>query len=434
MEISRLKREVGPKGATIIGLGSMLGTGVYIAIGLAAGISGFYIFLSIVLSCFLAICNGFSSAQLAANHPTSGGTYEFGRIHLSKEVGFIAGWVFIVAKGASCATAALAIAGYIKSYFEIDIEHFVKIFPIIIIIILGTIIQFGLRFTIIVNTIIVSITIISLIILIVAGFYLLNKGGGHSLIFELPKDFSYNSFFTSFLYSTSLVFVAFTGYSRIATMAEDMKSPGETIRKAIFFSIMIVTILYLGVGFIGLSVIGADSFSQEAINNGAPLIRIAKTLDSQIMLIIISVGAVTAMLGVMLNLILGVSRVLLQMGRNHDMPGFFAVIKNSNPIFATLFACIIVAILVTVGDIKSNWALSAFKVLVYYSITNLAALKLLPSQRFYPRWVSYAGLSGCVLLVIFFEHKTLIQGAALILAGILWFYLFLLINRVRFNG
>ena len=216
-------------------------------------------------------------------------------------------------------------------------------------------------------------------------------------------------------------------------MAEDMKSPGDTIRKAIFYSIVIVTVLYLGVAFTGLSIIGADNFSDEALNNGAPLIRIAKTVDSRILLVIISIGAVTAMLGVMLNLILGVSRVFLQMGRNHDMPGFFAIIKNSNPIFATLFACLIVIVLVSIGDIKSNWSLSAFKVLVYYSITNLAALKLLPQDLFYPRWVSYAGLSGCLLLVIFFEHRTLIEGAALILAGILWFYLFLLINRFRFN-
>jgi len=433
MEIPKLKREVGPRGATIIGLGSMLGTGVYIAIGLAAGISGFYIILSILIASFLAICNGFSSAQLAADHPTSGGTYEFGRIHLGKEIGFIAGWVFIFAKGASAATAALAISGYIQSYFEIEIEHFVKIFPIIIVILLGCIIQLGLRFTIAVNAIIVSITVISLIILIVAGSYLLHKGGFQSLAFELPGDFSYDSFFTSFLYSTSLVFVAFTGYSRIATMAEDMKSPGDTIRKAIFYSIIIVTVLYLGIGFTGLSVIGADNFSHEALNNGAPLIRIAKTLDSRMMLIIISVGAVTAMLGVMLNLILGVSRVFLQMGRNRDMPSFFAVIKNSNPIYATLFACIIVAVLVSIGDIKSNWSLSAFKVLVYYSITNLAALKLSSEKLFYPRWVSYAGLSGCLLLVIFFEHTTLIKGAVLVLAGIVWFYLFLLLNRLRVN-
>ena len=120
MQIPVLKREVGPRGATIIGLGSMLGTGVYIALGLASGFVGYYIFLAILIAGGLAMCNGFSSAQLAANHPTSGGSYEFGRIHLGKEIGFVAGWVFIFAKGASAAAASLAIAWYIKSYFGIE--------------------------------------------------------------------------------------------------------------------------------------------------------------------------------------------------------------------------------------------------------------------------------------------------------------------------
>jgi len=104
------------------------------------------------------------------------------------------------------------------------------------------------------------------------------------------------------------------------------------------------------------------------------------------------------------------------------------------PVNATIFACLVVLILELAGDIKSNWSLSAFKVLVYYSITNLAALRLKAEDRFFPRWVSYAGLSGCLLLVVFFEHKTLLQGTVLILAGIIWFYMFLLINRIRHSG
>lgn len=432
-QIPGLKREVGPRGATIIGLGSMLGTGVYIAIGLASGLVGYFIFLSIFLAGILAMCNGFSSAQLAANHPTSGGTYEFGRIHLSKEIGFVAGWVFILAKGASAAAASLAIAWYLKSYLNIEYEHFEKMFPAVTILILGCIIQMGLRITIIVNTIIVLITIISLVCIIIFGMFLVFKTGGVQLS-VLPAHFSDTPFFPSFLYATSIVFVAFTGYSRIATMAEDMKSPGTTIRLAIFLSIMIVTILYIGIALTGLSVLGPDKFSDFSVNNVAPLFAIADHLHSKFLLLLISVGAVTAMLGVMLNLILGVSRVFLAMGRNGDMPKFMATIKNYNPIYATIFACLVVLILELAGDIKSNWSLSAFKVLVYYSITNLAALRLKAEDRFFPRWVSYAGLSGCLLLVVFFEHKTLLQGTALILAGIIWFYIFLLINRIRHSG
>ncbi len=430
MQIPVLKREVGPKGATIIGLGSMLGTGVYIALGLASGFVGYYIFLSILIAGGLAICNGFSSAQLAANHPTSGGSYEFGRIHLGKEIGFVAGWVFILAKGASAAAASLAISWYLKSYFNIEYEHFDKLFPVVTILILGCIIQMGLRITIIVNTIIVLITVITLVSIIIFGLFLAHKTGNVQLT-ALPKHFADTPFFPSFLYATSIVFVAFTGYSRIATMAEDMKSPGTTIRFAIFFSILIVAFLYIGVALTGLSVLGPDKFSDFSENNVAPLFGIADKLSSEYLRLLVSIGAVTAMLGVMLNLILGVSRVFLAMGRNGDMPRFLATIKNSNPTYAIIFACFVVLGLMLAGDIKSNWSLSAFKVLIYYSITNLAALKLKAKDRFYPRWVSYLGLSGCLLLVVFFEHKTLLQGTYLILAGIIWFYVFLLINRFR---
>ena len=123
----------------------MLGTGVYLALGLAAGIAGYFIFISILLASFLALCNGFSSAQLASNHPTSGGTYEFGRIYLNKEIGFMAGWVFIFAKGASAAAACLAITGYIKHYLNIETPHFSTYFPVLIIIFMWLIVQLGRR-------------------------------------------------------------------------------------------------------------------------------------------------------------------------------------------------------------------------------------------------------------------------------------------------
>ena len=293
MQIPVLKREIGPKGATIIGLGSMLGTGVYIALGLASGLVGYYIFLSILLAGGLAICNGFSSAQLAANHPTSGGSYEFGRIHLGKEIGFVAGWVFIFAKSASAAAASLAISWYIKSYFNIEYEHFDKIVPIVTIFVLGCIIQMGLRLTLVVNTVIVLITVTTLFSIIIFGYFLAHKTGNVQLT-SLPKHFSDTPFFTSFLYATSIVFVAFTGYSRIATMAEDMKSPGTTIRFAIFFSIMIVMFLYIGIAFTGLSVLGPDSFSDFSANNVAPLFGIADELSSKFLKVLVSIGAVTA--------------------------------------------------------------------------------------------------------------------------------------------
>ena len=110
-EPNRLKRELGIGGATMMGLGSMVGTGVFVSIGIAAGVAGPAVILAIILAAGVATCNALSSAQLAASHAVSGGTYEYGYRYLNPALGFTAGWVFLYAKSASAATAALGFAG-----------------------------------------------------------------------------------------------------------------------------------------------------------------------------------------------------------------------------------------------------------------------------------------------------------------------------------
>ena len=107
-----LKRELGIFGATLMGLGSIVGTGVFVSIGIAAEIAGPGVIVAVAIAALVAVCNGLNSAQLAANHPVSGGTYEYGYKYLNPWLGFTAGWIFLLAKTASAATAALGFAGY----------------------------------------------------------------------------------------------------------------------------------------------------------------------------------------------------------------------------------------------------------------------------------------------------------------------------------
>ena len=107
-----LARVVGTPGAILLGLGSIVGTGAFVSIGIAAGVAGPSVVVATALAALLAACNGLSSAQLAADHPVSGGSYEYGYKHVSPRVGFMAGWMFLSAKSASAATAALGLAGY----------------------------------------------------------------------------------------------------------------------------------------------------------------------------------------------------------------------------------------------------------------------------------------------------------------------------------
>jgi APA family basic amino acid/polyamine antiporter len=115
---NQLRREVGVVGATMMGLGSIVGTGIFVSMGIAAGSAGPAVVLAIALSALIAVCNGLSSAQLAAAHPVSGGTYEYGYRWLHPSLGFLAGWMFVCAKTASAATAALGFSGYVLDLVE----------------------------------------------------------------------------------------------------------------------------------------------------------------------------------------------------------------------------------------------------------------------------------------------------------------------------
>src|SRR5690606_8909573 len=114
-----LARVVGVPGAVLMGLGSIVGTGIFVSIGLAAGVAGPSVVIAVALAAVVATFNGLSSAQLAASHPVSGGTYEYGYRYLNPTLGFVAGWMFLCAKSASAATAALGFGGYALSAFDI---------------------------------------------------------------------------------------------------------------------------------------------------------------------------------------------------------------------------------------------------------------------------------------------------------------------------
>ncbi|MBD0311124.1 MAG: amino acid permease, partial [Microcoleus sp. T1-bin1] len=137
---------------------------------------------------------------------------------------------------------------------------------------------------------------------------------------------------------------------------------------------------------------------------------------------VLAIGAMTAMLGVLLNLILGLSRVLLAMGRRRDMPRVLARLnqQGTTPHWAVLVVGIAIALLVLLGNVKTTWSFSAFNVLIYYAITNLAALRLPPQERLYPQWVCWLGLGSCLFLAFWVESSIWQVGLGLIVAGLIW--------------
>ncbi|ABX77686.1 amino acid permease [Coxiella burnetii] len=418
---SVLKRDLGLIGATMMGLGSIVGTGVFVSIGVAAGVTGPSVVLAIVLAALVATCNALSSAQLAASHPVSGGTHEYGYRYLHPALGFTAGWMFLCAKIASAATAALGFAGYLLHLLGITSISMIPI-AVSIAILLTLLVLSGLKKSNLANLIIVSIILISLITFVLSGLpHLFSMGLPH---FKPFFPTAAPSGLRNFLYATALMFVAYTGYARIATLGEEVKNPKPFIPQAIILTLIISAVLYIAVAVVAISIVGADHLSQAAQNRATPLETAARALNRRGLDIILAFGACTAMLGVLLNLMLGLSRMALAMGRKRDLPSMFGTLskKQRTPSAAILGVGLAIIGLSLIGNVEITWAFSAFTVLIYYFITNLSALQLPKADRLYPRIFPVGGLIACLFLAFWVPLMIWSIGIGLIAVGLAWKY------------
>ncbi|MGI9038353.1 MAG: APC family permease [Gemmatimonadota bacterium] len=427
-----LRRELGTFGATMMGLGSIVGTGVFVSIGIAAGVAGPSVVLAIGLAGLLALCNALSSAQLAASHPTSGGTYEYGYVYLNPWLGFSAGWMFLCAKSASAATAALGFAGYTlvllgdrwpgmapppdaASAWRVGLAGAA-------VLLLVAVVAAGMRRSNHVNVFIVSVTLSALAFFIVAGLpgAIDNAGSTLTPFFESPAGDA-RRVLPRLLEATALMFVAYTGYGRIATLGEEVKSPRSTIPRAILLTLAVSMLLYVAVATVGVAAAGAAAFGSAGTEEAAPLAVVARGFEVPAAAAILSIGAVTAMLGVLLNLILGLSRVVLAMGRRRDLPGGLARLDDSGttPLRAVLLVGVVILGLVSIGSVKLAWSFSAFTVLIYYAVTNLAAIRMPAAERLYHPAIAWLGLAGCLGLAFWVERRVWIVGLAVLGAGLI---------------
>ncbi|MFB2967780.1 APC family permease [Aerosakkonema sp. BLCC-F183] len=418
----QLQRELGVLGATMMGLGSIIGTGVFVSIGVAAGIAGPAVILAVIIGAFVATFNALNSAQLAASHPVSGGTYEYGYKYLTPWLGFTAGWMFLVAKTASAATAALGFAGYLQNAIMLRIavanalpsSRFLVPIALVTVLFLTLIVLSGIKRSNLANIIIVSVTLLSLGFFMLAGLPKVATTGVNNFTPFFKGSIS------TVLHASALMFVAYTGYGRIATMGEEAKDPRRTIPKAIIVAMAITMLLYTAVAIIAVLAAGADNLGRVT----APLEVAARNFGIPGATEILAVGAMTAMLGVLLNLILGLSRVVLAMGRRGDLPGMLANLDRggTTPYAAVLVVGIAIASLVLIGDVKTTWSFSAFTVLIYYAITNLAALQLPTQERLYPKYLAWMGLAACLFLAFWVERQIWLTGIGLILIGLIWHF------------
>ena len=402
--MDKLKRELGLMDAVGIGLGAVIGAGIFVVTGVAASVAGPAFLIGLIIAGVAASCNGLSSAQLASIYPQSGGTYEYGYQVLTPWIGFSAGWMFLISKLSAGGVVAIGFGSYFGALFPVS-PIAASICAVFILTIAN---YFGIKKAGLINLIIITITLFSLIYFIISGFRQVE------LIHFTP--FAPNGF-SGIIKSAALMFFAFTGYARITTIGEEVKNPKNTIPKAVVYTLITSIILYTLVAFIAVGTVGAKTLS----NSTSPLVSAASNFNVSGVATILGIGATTAMLGVLLSQIIGISRMMFAMSRKKDLPLFLSKVHPTYHVpHMGIFICGGIILLLTIfGSIEFIVSTATFSILLYYSIANLSAIKIKNDDRFIPKWVSILGLLFCITLALSLDLTTILSCLIILLFGYL---------------
>ncbi len=402
-----LSRRLGTGDAVVIGLGSMMGAGVFAAFGPAARAAGVGLLVGLAIAAAVAYCNATASAQLAAVYPTSGGTYIYGREQLGPWWGFAAGWGFVVGKTASCAAMALTIGTYALPgpWWAQRLVAFAAVIGL-------TALNYrGVTKTAALARILVACTLVALAVVVIA----IAVAGVQPSNLTAAGAWSSVTVY-GVLQSAGLLFFAFAGYARIATMGEEVRDPARAIPRAIIVAFGITVVVYLIVGVSVLLAAGPDRLARSA----APLAEALRAAGAVPLLPVVAVGATLASLGALLALIAGIGRTTLAMARHGDLPGWLAAVhpRHQVPHHAEVALAVVVCILAATVDLRGVIGFSSFGVLIYYAIANASAYTQPATQRRWPRVLNVCGVVGCLLLVATLPWLSVVVGLGVFAIGL----------------
>lgn len=398
---NELKRTLGVSDAVVVGLGAMVGAGIFAALAPAARAAGGGLLAALAVAALVAYCNAHSSARLAARHPASGGTYVYGRERLGPFWGYLAGWGFVVGKTASCAAMALTVGAYVWP----GREHEVAVAAVVALTAAG---YGGVR-----KSARIARLIVAAVLAVLAGVVVACLGSGAADYGRLAGGGWGGA--AGLLQGAGLLFFAFAGYARIATLGEEVRDPQRTIPRAVPIALGIALLVYAAVAVAALSVLGGDALA----GSSAPLADAVRAGGRPGLVPVVRVGAALAALGSLLALVLGVSRTALAMARDGHLPRALAAVhpRHQVPHHAELAVGAVVAVLAATADLRGAIGFSSFGVLAYYAIANASAWTLGSGVK--GRAVAAAGLSGCVLLACALPAASAVTGAAVLALGAL---------------
>ncbi|MCB5178677.1 APC family permease [Streptomyces antimicrobicus] len=396
-----LRRTLGVSDAVVVGLGAMIGAGIFAALAPAARAAGSALLWALALAAVVAYANAHSSARLAARYPASGGTYVYGRERLGPFWGYLAGWGFVIGKTASCAAMALTVGAYVWP----GREHAVAVAAVVAL----TAANYGG----VQKSARIARVIVAVVLAVLAGVVAACLGSGTADAGRLSDGASGGV--AGLLQAAGLLFFAFAGYARITTLGEEVRDPQRTIPRAVPVALGIALLVYAAVAVAALSVLGAEGLAAST----APLADAVREAGRPGLAPVVRVGAALAALGALLSLVLGVSRTTLAMARDGHLPRVLAAVhpRHQVPHHAELAVGAVVAVLAATVDLRGAIGFSSFGVLAYYAIANASAWTLDSGVK--GRAVAAVGLSGCVLLACTLPAASAVAGAAVLALGAL---------------
>lgn len=398
---TRLARRLGTADAVTIGLGSMIGAGVFAALGPAAEAAGAGLLVGLALAAAVAYCNATSSAQLAAVYPQAGGTYVYGRERLGPFWGHLAGWGFVVGKTASCAAMALTFGAYAAPGRQRELA-------VAAVLAIAAVNYHGIAKTAWATRLLLAVVLASLAAAVVATL-----GGGTGSVDHLGGVF--HADVLGVFRAGGILFFAFAGYARIATLGEEVVEPARTIPRAIPLALGITTAVYAVVAVSALAAVGPRGLATSE----APLAAATGAGSLDWLVPAVRLGGTVATLGVLLSLLAGVSRTTFAMAANGDLPRRLDAVhpRHRVPHRAELAVSAVVAAVVVTADIRGAIGFSSFAVLVYYAIANVSAWTLPAELRRWPRPLAAGGAIGCLALAFTLPATSVAAGTAVLAAG-----------------
>jgi APA family basic amino acid/polyamine antiporter len=389
--------------AVATGLAAILGAGIFAVIAPAASVAGPSLLAALAIAAFVAFCNAMSSAQLAAVFPRTGGTYEFGGQMLGPWWGFGAGWMFLTANTVGPGVIALAFGEYFNAVVGAVPA---RVAAVLAALAMTSINALGIRRSVRITDVVVILSLASLVAVVAIG---VPEGNLSNFAPFAPGGLP------GTLQATALLFFAYTGYSRIATLVEEVKDPQRTIPKATVLALGTAVVLYIAVGATAIAVLGAAGVSASA----SPLQGTMAAVGSGVGVAVVIIGALLTTFNEGLSDLLGVSRVAFAMARKADLPPTIAHLgRDQNPYRSVLLVGAVSILVAGFAPFGTAVGISSFGTLLYYTVANTSAFRLRREQRRFPRLLALAGLIGCMALAFSLAVPEIAAGLGILAVGL----------------